>query len=111
MKREAYLCLDCGTRDFEPSPGGIDIDPVDGTMIAEYPQYCPHCQSTEITYGYWECDNCGEAYEHFHEMETENICKACYFAAKMDLQRHIEEGTELDPTSKKIILEVLHEHQ
>ena len=111
MKKEAYLCLSCGSRDFEPRPGGIDIDPVDGTVIAEYPQYCPLCQSTEITYGYWECDYCGEAYEHFHDMETGNICKACYFSAKMDLQRHMEEGIKLDPTSKKIILEVIHEHQ
>ena len=111
MKKEKFLCLHCGARDFEPRPGGLDIDPVDGTVIGEYPQYCPYCQSTEITFGYWECDYCGEAYEHFHEMETEKICEDCYFAAKMDLLRHIQEGTELDPTSKKIILEVLHEHQ
>ena len=106
MKKNKWLCLDCGARFNDPHPGGIEIDRVDGTVIAEYPKSCPCCHSTEIIYGYWECQYCGAAHEHFHDMETEGICKACYFASKMILQRHLEEGTPLDETSKEIIKEV-----
>ena len=107
MKKEKWLCLDCGARFNDPNPGGIEIDRTDGTVIAEFPKNCPCCHSTEITYGYWECEYCGEAYEHYHEMETEKVCKVCYSAAKTEILTHLENGKPLSEETKEIIREVL----